>query len=319
MDTENIVVPTLSAANASAPSLHGRGNYQGFVRIASEQKWLVLHTGSHVTAFYSDEGLELQHRFFGYFLKGIDNGWEKTPPVTLVVRDQKHVPYAIRFEQEWPLKRTQYTRFYLNASDMKLESTTPKSDTATSFEAGKSNAVFTMIFDSDIEFSGPVSAHLWVSSSTTDADLFVTLRIYDEQGKEITYLGASDSASPLAQGWLRVPQRHLDLNRSKPYLPWHTNDQVQKLNPGEFYPVDVELWPTSIVVHRGYKLVMNVAGNDFCRGNAPERAATVNCGSGIFLHTDPINRPMPEFGGTTTVSTGNEHQSFLLLPFIPVQ
>jgi putative CocE/NonD family hydrolase len=316
---ENIVTPTLSAGNMAAAGLHGRGNYQGFVRISSTQKWLVLHTGTHVGSFYSEEGLELQHKFFDHFLKGTDNGWEKTPPVTLVVRDQRHTPYAVRSEQEWPLKRTQYTPFYLDARNLQLEASPAKSETRTSFEVGKSDKTFTMMFDRDVEFTGPVAAHFWVSSSTTDADLFVTLQMFDEQGKEITYLGASDVASPLAQGWLRVSQRQVDATRSKPYLPWHTHQEVQKLTPGRFYPVDVELWPTSVVAHPGYKLVMRVAGSDFYRPDPAGDTSMVNRGSGIYLHTDPVNRPMPEFAGTTAVATGDKRPSFLLLPIIPAQ
>ncbi len=315
----NIVVPALSAGNASAPGLHGLGNYEGFMRISSKEKWLVLHTGFHVQVFYSDEGVELQHKFFDHFLKGIDNGWEKTPPVTLVVRDEKHVPYATRFEQEWPLKRTQYKRFYLNASDMKLQGNPEKNGKTASFLAGKSTAAFSMTFDRNTEITGSILAHLWVSSSTTDADLFVTVQMFDERGKEITYLGASDPASPLAQGWLRVSQRQIDAGPSTSYLPLYVNDRVQKVTPGRFYPVDVEIWPTTVIAHPGYKLVVNVAGSDFCRDRTTENPAEVNCGSGIFLHTDPINRPMSEFSGTTTLATGNNRESFLLLPIIPAQ
>ena len=318
-DLKNIVTPTLSAGNMSAAGLHGRGNYEGFVQISSPQKWLMLHTGTHDDNFYSEEGIALQHRFFDHFLKDVDNGRQRTPPVTVVIRDQHRMPYATRPEQEWPLKRAQYARFYLDASAMKLAAEPVSGESKTTFEAGKSTAAFTMTFDKDVELTGPLAAHLWVSSSMTDADLFVTLQMFDEQGKEITYLGASDPASPLAQGWLRVSQRKLDPTRSKPYQPWHTHDQTQKLVPGQSYPVDVEIWPTSIVVHPGYKLVMSVAGSDFYRPASAGDTKMVNRGSGIFLHTDPVDRPMPEFGGTTSVVTGGEHQSFLVLPIIPAQ
>jgi hypothetical protein len=40
-------------------------------------------------------------------------------------------------------------------------------------------------------------------------------------------------------------------------------------------------------------------------------------GHGMFLHGDPDDRPAKVFGGTTTLLSGPEHPSHLLLPVIP--
>ena len=63
-------VPLLSAANWGGQGLHPRGNFEGFMRAASKQKWLEVHGGSHWAPFYTDYGVRLQKRFFDYFLKG---------------------------------------------------------------------------------------------------------------------------------------------------------------------------------------------------------------------------------------------------------
>ena len=98
--------------------LHLRGNVEGFVRAASKQKWLEVHGLEHWTHFYTDYGRLLQKRFFDYFLKGIDNGWQKQPRVQLQVR---HVDkFVERMENEWPLARTQWTKLYLDPSDLTL-------------------------------------------------------------------------------------------------------------------------------------------------------------------------------------------------------
>ena len=47
-------------------------------------------------------------------------------------------------------------------------------------------------FAQDTEFTGPVAAKLFVSSSTTDMDLFLTLRAFDPSGNEVTFKGAND-------------------------------------------------------------------------------------------------------------------------------
>jgi hypothetical protein len=40
-------------------------------------------------------------------------------------------------------------------------------------------------------------------------------------------------------------------------------------------------------------------------------------GNGIFVHTDERARPSTIFGGTTTLFTGGQYGSSLLLPIIP--
>src|SRR5436190_4991529 len=116
-DLSKVTVPLLSAANWGGQGLHTRGNFEGFVRSASKQKWLEVHGGSHWAPFYTDYGVKLQKRFFGYFLKGERNGWDRQPRVQLQVRHpgEKFVP---REENEWPLARTRWTRFRLDPSDM---------------------------------------------------------------------------------------------------------------------------------------------------------------------------------------------------------
>ena len=103
-----VKVPFLSAANWGGQGLHPRGNFEGFVRAASKQKWLEVHGIEHWTHFYTDYGRNLQLRFFDYFLHGKKNGWDKQPPVQLQVR---HVDrFVERTEKEWPLKRTKWTK-----------------------------------------------------------------------------------------------------------------------------------------------------------------------------------------------------------------
>ena len=56
--------------------------------------------------------MALQKRFFGHFLKGADTGWRKQPPVYLNVRRVDDT-FEQRAEQQWPLARTQWTKFHL--------------------------------------------------------------------------------------------------------------------------------------------------------------------------------------------------------------
>jgi putative CocE/NonD family hydrolase len=122
-DLSKVSVPLLSAANWGGQGLHTRGNFEGFVRAASKQKWLEAHGGSHWAPFYTDYGVKLQKRFFDHFLKGASNGWDKQPRVQLQVR---HVDrFVQRHENEWPIARTRWTRYYLDLGNRSLSTNTP--------------------------------------------------------------------------------------------------------------------------------------------------------------------------------------------------
>ena len=81
----------------------------------SKHKKLRIHTGSHVHPFYTEEGKRDQLRFFDYWLKGIDNGVMAEPPVKLAIRKGRD-QIEWRHEHEWPLARTQWTKFYFDIS-----------------------------------------------------------------------------------------------------------------------------------------------------------------------------------------------------------
>ena len=57
---DKVMTPLLSSANWGGQGLHPRGNFEGFVRAASKEKWLEVHGIEHWTHFYTDYGRELQ-------------------------------------------------------------------------------------------------------------------------------------------------------------------------------------------------------------------------------------------------------------------
>jgi predicted acyl esterase len=174
-------------------------------------------------------------------------------------------------------------------------------------------------FQEETEITGPLAAKLFVSSTTRDADLFLVVQLFDPEGREVTFQGALDPRGPIAQGWLRASHRKLDPERSTPYRPYHTHDELQPLSPHEVYEVDVEIWPTSIVVPPGYTLTLTIQGHDFER---PDQVAGVGPwqafrGSGPFLHNDPWDRRPELYGGRVRVYTGGPTPSSLLVPVVP--
>ncbi len=319
---EKVTVPFLSAANWGGQGLHPRGNFEGFVRAASNRKWLEAHGLEHWTHFYTDYGRALQKRFFDHFLKGAANGWEHEPRVRLQVR---HVDrFEERTEDAWPIPRTQWTRLHLDPATHALVTRAPQNAPASSlsFDAMGDGLTFvTEPLEDETEITGPLAARLFVSSSTEDADLFVVFRVFTPDLREVVFQGAIDPHTPLAQGWLRASHRRLDPHLSTEYRPYHRHDVREPLAPGEIAALDVELWPTSIVVPAGHRLALTVRGRDYewqrSTGARLSNFRNELLGCGPFLHDDPRDRPSHIFAGETTLHFGAGRDPYLLLPVIP--
>ncbi len=316
---EDIETPLFSSANWGGMGLHPRGNFEGYQRAGSNQKWLEVHGDTHFTLFYAKYGQDLQRKFFAHFLKGEDNGWDKQPKVLLHIRrpGEKFVPRA---ESEWPLARTQWTKFYLHP-DKSLSTRQTSGEAQLTYETTGDGLTFsTPPMTEAMEITGPVAAKLFVSSDTTDADLFVVLRVFDPTGQEVVFIGSNDPRTPVGLGWLRASHRKLDPKESKRYRPWHTHDEEWPLKPGEPVELDIEIWPTSIVVPPGYRLALSVRGKDYEYDGtdaAVPLAPYPMKGVGPFTHTNPQDRPPEIFGGENTLHFGDNFAPYLLLPVIP--
>lgn len=306
-DMGDIEVPLLSVGNWGGILLHLRGNIEGFIHAGSKYKFLRMITGRHDLPFYYEEEASIQRSFLDAFLKGEDrDGWSegRQPPVSLVLRKgnpgfnnaEKERAFPRRDETEWPLARTVYTKMYLTP-DMSLQWEDKTSDHERKKLSYKALGTLdqpqllqftTEAFQEETEITGHVTAHLNVSVSPdpsgptpSDIDLFVTLRHIGPDGQEVFYTGTAGDPVPLTKGWLRVSLRKVDTEHLKhrEWLPHrnYTSKDVLPVIQGEVYQVDVEVWPTNVVVEKGGKLMFEVASGD-------------TQGSGIFLHNDPVDR-----------------------------
>ncbi len=317
---DKVTVPFLSAANWGGQGLHTRGNFEGFLRAASREKWLEVHGLEHWTHFYTEYGRTLQKAFFDCYLKGENNGWRGRRHVQLQIRHFDH--FEERTESEWPLARTSWTRFYLDAERLSLSRVPPTDTQSLSFDAQGDGVTFlSKPLAEDTEITGPVAAGLRISSSTSDADLFLVLRVFTADMREIVFAGAIDPHTPVAQGWLRASHRKIDEALSKPWRPYHRHDEKHPLTPGE--PVDllIEIWPTCIVVPAGCRIALSVRGRDYewqkATGLRLSNFKNELTGCGPFLHDDPRDRPRSIFGGHTTVHFDSAAANYLLLPIVP--
>lgn len=322
-DWSKVTVPLLSSSNWGGQGLHTRGNFEGFVRAASDEKWLEVHGIEHWTEFYTNYGVELQKKFFGHFLKGEDTGWTEQPKVLLQVRHPgEH--FVERHESTWPLQSTEWTKLYLKPDNFGLAEEPPAAEGTLTYGGLSDGVTFlTTPLESETEITGPIAAKLWVSSVTEDADLFLVVRVFSPDMKEVTFQGALDPNTPVAQGWLRASHRKLDTALSLPYRPYHTHDEKQKLTPGEIYELDIEVWATCIVIPKGHRLALTIRGRDYeypgGAGEGLELLGKVFTGVGPFRHDDSRDRPPEIFGGDVTLHAGPDRAAHLLLPIIPAK
>ncbi len=221
----------------------------------------------------------------------------------------------------WPLPSTAWTKFYLDPADQTLSPHPPAADAAISFAAMGDGLTFvSRPLTEETEITGPLAANLRISSSTEDADLFLVFRAFSADLREVTFVGAIDPHTPIAQGWLRASHRKLDESLSRPYRPYHRHDEVQPLQPGKPVDLAVELWPTSILVPKGYRIALSIRGRDY-QWQASTGAKLSNfknelLGCGPFLHDDPRDRSGRLFSGTTTVHIAKTGFNHVLVPII---
>ena len=310
----------LTAANWGGQGIHPRGNFNGFVESPSADKWLEAHGDTHWTHFYSSYGRDVQKRFLDHFLKGEDNGWDRTPRVQLNIRHPGE-RFVWRGENEWPIARTKWTRYHLHP-DLTLRLEPSDAEAEVPYDALGDGLVFrTEPFSEETEITGPMSARLFVSSSTRDADLFLIVQLFDPAGEEVTFEGSTDPNTPIANGWLRASHRAIDPERSSPWQPYHPHDRTEPLTPGEVVELEVEIVPSCIVVPAGYRLGLWVRGRDYeYRGRLDdygERFVYATRGTGGMTHADPDDRPPEVFDAVVTLHIGPGSPCSLLLPVIP--
>ena len=291
-DLERVTVPLLSAGNWGALHLHLRGNIEGWRRAASKDKWLVVHTGTHIDPYYADWAQELQLRFLDRFLKGQQERMDGVARVRLAIRHGREV--AWRDASDFPLPQTQWRELYLGGS--RLGWAAPATAGQVSYPASFS----TDPAEEPLELTGPVTLRLWISADRDDLDVLARLQHLGADGEPIPAIGPQGGPLPMALGWLRASHRELDPERSEPYRPWHPHDRAIPLTPGEPALLEVEIWPTSITLAPGERLRLELVTSD---DDLPR-----------MQHNDPRDR-RPAAGAT--IHTGANRASHLLVPVIP--
>ncbi len=295
---EKIRIPVY--ATACWNHFHLRGSFEGFKKIRTAKKWMRAHREFEWPDTYGNKGLVDLQLFFDRYLKNIRNGWELTPKVRIEVQDAYDYDFQTdRPEKEFPLARTEYKKLFLDAATKSMSYQAPVKVSAVSHDGATGTTNFDVTFTEDTEITGFMKLHLNVEARGHDEmDLFIAIKKLDEQGNflPVSVLG---EPHPGAWGKMRVSHRELDPKLSTDYQPVQAHLGEQKLKQGEIVAVDIEIWPTSRLWHKGQQLRVEITG-DYRREGWFER-----------LEWDHDNH------GEHVFHTGGQFESYLQIPVIP--
>ena len=336
---ENIDIPAYVVASYTN-SVHTHGTFAGYRRMASKEKWLRVHNTNEWFDYYTPENVDDLRRFFDHYLKGMDNGWEKTPKVRLSVLNPGGRDIVGRAEDEFPLARTVYRKLYLSAADSTLQASLPQQEITDIYQsAAKDNKVtYRYRMDKPTEITGYMKLHLWVSAPDhDDMDLAVRVEKLSKDGQPLPDRAGNRI---VATGQLRVSMRQLDTLRTTEAEPYYTFTGEQKLKPGEIVPVEIEIWPMGLFFEKGEILQLTVGAYQpekaaipfgSAKITVPEEGFTYMPGQPVKMMmlggdatecADPsevVTSPATHNVGRHCIYTGGRYDSYLYIPKIPAK
>lgn len=230
-------------------------------------------------------------RWFDYWLKGIDNGIMDEPPIKIYTTGIN----TWRTENEFPLARTKWTKFYLRSRGRLMEQAPMFNEGPDCFvqqpldETSEINSLkfSTEIFIKDVELTGPMAIHLYGSIDQEDTNWQVKLFDVDGYGMK-RYM--------LTEDWLKASHRAVDESKSEPWRPWHPHTENEPVVPSKIYEYRIGLAPKSHVFKVGHRMELQIASMDDTVGGLHI------CSSKTTLHK---------------VYHNPEYASYLSLPIIP--
>ena len=248
---------------------------------------------------------ELLIRWYDHWLKGVDTGLMDEPPIRIFVMGSNQW----RDEHEWPLGRTEWTRFHLRrwgGLANEPEGCPERPDVFVQQPLDETDQIAKVCYSTaplarDLEVTGPVALQLFASIDQDDTNWIVALRDVAPDG----------SMLEVNRGFLKASHRALDEQRSEPWKPYHPHEVAEPVERGTICRYDIELNAMSNVFKAGHRIRLEIASMDHPRA----LAARIEIGG-------PIHLPYHVCSSRTTVHRIHHdpaHPSHLLLPVIPAE
>jgi hypothetical protein len=295
--------------------------------------------------FTADAALDLEAfhlRWFDHFLKGVDNGVDREPPVRIYVMgggDAHKTPEGRLFvgghwrdEREWPLARAVATPFYLHANGV-LAPDRPAEGPPTTYLFDPRNPVPTLggnvSSQGTLMFQGaadqrcrtgfwlcsdskPLSARndvLVFQTPPLSADLEVTGRLIvrlwaASDGPDTDFTAKLIDVYPPNKDY----PGGVDLNIADSIVRARYRKgpgKAEFLQPGQPEEFTIEMYPTSLVFQRGHRIRVDISSSNFPRFD-------VNPNTG-----EPLNNNRRWRMAENSVYFGGSHASQIVLPVIP--
>jgi predicted acyl esterase len=258
----DIEVPIYLAGNWTDPELHLPGNIRAYNGVSSKHKWLEMHTGNHLSAFYEPEHITLQRKFLDFFLlEKTGNGMLDVPRIRLL---QHHGTDTLWRENEiaFPPPDAEDVSFYLTPEKGLSVTEPPSVKTAFTYQGYKENISFSLesVFSDSFEILGSPYLELEVSTKAKDLDLFVYLRAIDTNGKTIILSGNhGEPMDSFARGYFRLSHRDEAANNFKQErVLSQAAAPESSVVPGKVYAVLVPLYPAAYLFDKGQTFSLEI-------------------------------------------------------------
>jgi predicted acyl esterase len=295
---------------------------QSYFANADAPKKLMLTGPAHLERPFHSFHNEIL-KWYDHWLKGIDTGIEREPPVKFWVMGAN----AWRHAEDWPLPQTQWTKLYLrNWERLSGEPFAPASvdqfvppDAFLQMPPSQTSVVQKLRYLSeplphDVLIAGPSVLNLFAAIDQDDTNWIVVLK---DVGPDPSVMSVREGERELpknlhereiTRGWLKASHRALDPKRSKPWKPWHplTRAARKPVVPGEVTEYAIEIMATANLFRQGHRICLEITSLDLPTGVAGATNAEYVpyhiCSSKTVVHKvyHDANRP-----------------SHLLLPVIP--
>ena len=336
-DLSKAIAPVWIVGPQCGAIIHQLGSSETFIHSTGAKAKKFDFTDAWFPGSYTGKTADEHMRYFDFWLKGIENGVMDEAPVRVQVRTG-NASHLVLQEQEWPIARTSYRRWYLDArpsdwqndgrrNDMlRISETVPGECSSAQYDAHldlgtpclaptgpiggtpRWSTGVSFVSDpmtEDMTLAGYMKVGLWVASTSTDMDIFVSLRVIDENDREIRYESLVlpvdlNHVHPVGHGLLKVSRRKLDVERSTNYWPVHTHleEDSAPLASDEIVPVEIGLNPSTALIRKGNRLRIDI--QPYSPSGVPVRAYDES------YHVGALNR----------VYTGPAHASYVQLPII---
>lgn len=304
---------------------------RGATSLAKENQKLLVGPWAHIRPFTEPNtggcgdidfgeaaAIELHEhlrRWFDHWLKDEDTGYLDEPSVNIFVMGENQW----RQEDEWPLARTHYTKFYLHGDTPAnskngggyLSTVPPDDDKPDEYIYDPENPVptkggntliipfgvanqsetearddvlvySTPTLEKDTEITGPIKMHLFAATSAIDTDF--TAKLVD--------VHPDGYSQNLQDGIVRARFRT-------------SVAQPSFVEPGRVYPYVIDLWSTSHLVKKGHQIRVDISSSNFPRFDRnPNTGATLGVDSKLEK-------------AKQTVYHNSTYPSHMVLPLIP--